>query len=161
MKGLALAMAIACAALAQASPEDACGPKGDRFKVVGDNTQHPMLAPQNGSAVLYVIGSTGGTVSIGIDGSWVGAVSGGTYFTQPIAPGQHQLCARRSTLALVMMVPVPDHEVALNSLDVKSGETYYVSATRFPDGGFKLAVLHPDEGRRLLENAKFGTSSRK
>ena len=161
MKVLALATAIASAALAQTSPVAACGPAGVRFKVVRDKTQHPLPVPRNGSALLYVIGSTGGTVPIGIDGSWVGAVADRTYFTLPITPGEHHLCARRSTIGLVMFVPVPDHNVALRSLDAKPGEIYYLSATTVPDGGFKFAVLHADEGRRLLEKAKFSTSSRK
>jgi hypothetical protein len=164
MKVLALATAVACAALAQTSPDAACGPAGARFQVVRDKTQHPLPAPQSGSAVLYVIAAnmhTGGTIAIGIDGSWVGAVRDGSYFTLPLSPGAHHLCARVSALVPVMFVPIPLHAVALHSLDAKPGENYYISAQMPPDAGFRFALLDPDEARHLLQSAKFSTSKRR
>ncbi len=57
-----------------------------------------------------------------------------------------------------MLVPITLHAIAQQAMKVKSGETYYVSAEMVPDVGFKLAVLDPDEGQHLLQNAKFSTS---
>jgi hypothetical protein len=80
-----------------------CGPKEVEFDVKTDKKQHPMAQPEPGKALVYVfeeeiadadkmkIGSV--TTRVGLDGSWVGANHGKSYFYFSVDPGEHNLCA--------------------------------------------------------------------
>jgi len=101
MRLLGLVFLLSPCVLAQSgAPDAACGSPVAAFKVSHDKTQHPTPSPQDGDAMLYVLGSVyfagPETVALGIDGTWVGAVNDNAYFSVPITPGQHHLCARFS-----------------------------------------------------------------
>jgi len=114
--------------------------------------------------MLYVLGSVyfagPETVALGIDGTWVGAVNDNAYFSVPITPGQHHLCARFSgrTGALLLVPLFKVRDVALHSLDVSPGGTYYVRAQLGIHSAFTLDLLDPDEGKLLLSHSEFSTS---
>src|SRR4029077_7511834 len=89
---------------AQNSPTDAriaagCGPDNVQFDVKVDKNQHPTPQPEAGKAIVYVfekeisdalafkIGAV--TTRVGLDGAWVGANHGESYFTFPVDPGDH------------------------------------------------------------------------
>ncbi len=81
MKTLILAVLLWRPAMAQGvTPDGVCGPAGASFTVTRDRTQHPMPAPEDGKALVYVIGSSrfpgwGFWGTLAVDGKWVGAVS--------------------------------------------------------------------------------------
>jgi hypothetical protein len=107
--------------------------------------------------MLYVFGW--GT--LGMDGKWVGAVSGkGDYFPLPIDPGEHHLCAQFTTRTGPGMLPlIKIKDIALHSLDAKSGQTYYVDLrVTMPYSGLTFDLLDPDEGKYLLASSTFSTS---
>lgn len=153
-------------ALAQSGPPDAaCGNPVAGFIVSHDKTQHPTPSAENGNAMLYVLGSVNfagsETVALGIDGTWVGAVNNNAYFSVPITAGPHHLCARLSGRAMVPLLLVPllkVREVALHSLDVRPGGTYYVRVQLGLHSAFSLDLLDPDEGKLELSHSQFSTS---
>jgi hypothetical protein len=114
--------------------------------------------------MLYVLGSVDfagpETVALGIDGAWVGAVSGHAYFSVPITPGHHHLCARFSgrTGAQLLVPLFKVRDVALHSLDVSPGGTYYVRVQFGYRSAFTFDLLDPDEGKLLLSHSEFSTS---
>lgn len=83
-----------------ANPGDSCGPANLKFEVEHDNSQTPPTDPEPGKALVYVIevfdetpGQLGiPTVRVGMDGSWVGANSGSSYFFFSVDPGEHHVC---------------------------------------------------------------------
>jgi len=80
-----------------------CGADNVEFDVKTDKSQHSQGQVPAGKALVYVfevertdavafkIGAV--TIRIGLDGQWVGANHGDTYFYFPVDPGDHSLCA--------------------------------------------------------------------
>jgi Protein of unknown function (DUF2846) len=81
-----------------------CGPSKSGFDVKTNDKQRPLpAAPPDGKALVYVvqtvweqpglvIGSQKATTRVGIDGAWVGANHGNSYFYFSIDPGPHSIC---------------------------------------------------------------------
>lgn len=102
MKTIVPILLLSCCACGQdnaaiARAEAACGPLNVKFDVKADASQHLTPAPENGKALIYVVGEEWGG-AFGVDGKWAGAISAGTYFFLPIDPGEHHLCARSQGL---------------------------------------------------------------
>jgi hypothetical protein len=80
-----------------------CGSAQVAFNVKTDKKQHPVGQPEAGKALVYIfqherrdadvsyIGSP--TTRVGVDGNWVGANRGSSYFFFSVDPGDHNLCA--------------------------------------------------------------------
>lgn len=96
---LVLAQDQAAAARAAAG----CGADGVDFGVKTDKSKHPLAQPEAGKALVYVleyerrnttfnIGNGGITTRVGLDGHWVGANHGASYFFFSVDPGEHRLC---------------------------------------------------------------------
>ena len=80
-----------------------CGPDSVQFDVKVDKSQHPSPQPESGKALVYVfeeerwdgdktkIGAV--TTRVGLDGAWVGANHGQSYFTVAVDPGDHRICS--------------------------------------------------------------------
>ena len=96
------------------------------------------------------------TSNFGIDGKWVGAVNGGSYFFVPIEPGEHHLWAM-----LQSSLPQRGPRVSVHLLKAEPGGTYYFR-TRLVgiSTGFVLQLdqLDSDEGRWFVAWSKFSTS---
>jgi hypothetical protein len=82
-----------------AAAQSACGPKNTNFDAKEDASQHPTPQPEPGSALVYVVQDMGeekcsgcALTRIGMDGSWVGANQGTSYFFFTAEPGEHHLC---------------------------------------------------------------------
>lgn len=105
---------------------DACGKDAVQFKVKTVKRQDPLTAPEAGKALLVFFESvsgdfaTGPTARFGVDGSWVGADKGASYFAVSVAPGEHHLCAVRQSGAKSDKVDVG--EVTLRA---EAGNIYY------------------------------------
>jgi hypothetical protein len=95
-------LTIAAPAWATVLP-DACGEDTAEFKVETQPAPLPLAAPEAGKAEIVFIETfdkTGfsffsgqATTRIGVDGAWVGANHGDSYFTVGVMPGEHHLCA--------------------------------------------------------------------
>jgi len=111
MKPLLLALLLGCPAFAQSQASSAlagCGPGGVSFQVKTDKKQHPMISPGPGKALVYFIQDDSRfqsvpkpTTKVGLDGQWVGATHGNSYFYFLVDPGDHNLCTDWQSLTIV------------------------------------------------------------
>jgi hypothetical protein len=107
----------------QAEREDACGPQHVHFSVHTDKRQHPIPAPLEGKAMVFVIQKNeAGTVGFALDGKWMGATEYRSYFFFPVEPGEHHVCSRDVGF-------LGSGKPLFDSFDAVPGQTYYFSKT--------------------------------
>jgi hypothetical protein len=136
--------------------EAGCGPQDAKFEVTSDESQHPAPTPEDGKALIYFVADGHLTSPFGVDGKWVGPVSGGRYFFFAIDPGEHHICAM-----LQSFLSLRGPKVSVHSLKAESGGTYYFRARMVGiSTGFVLPLdqLDSDEGRWFVAWSKFSTS---
>ena len=102
MKIALVTLLLAASAFAQAPPAiatPACGSQKVSFKVKLDESQHAPAQPEPVKARVYFFHDAGTsmtvgypTVKLGMDGAWVGANHGNSYFSVSIEPGEHRVC---------------------------------------------------------------------
>ncbi len=95
------------------------------------------------------------TVRFGLDGSWVGADNGTSYFVADIAPGVHHLCTSWQS-----SVGSLKKNVQLALFDAAPGKVYYFEARVAPSKYlvlFDLFQLNEDEGKYMVTLAKRAT----
>lgn len=140
----------------------ACGRQSVTFEVKTDRTQHPTPKPDAGKAVAYIIedqredrrpciAGCSDISEIAMDGRWVGANRGSSYFFFSLDPGMHHLCATWKKGS-----PRPQDRTALLSFTAESDATYYFRVKVIdlaPPTGFYSLDLEPvnmDEGQMLV-----------
>jgi hypothetical protein len=146
-----------------------CGASDVKFNVKTEKNQHPTAQPESGKAIVYIynavrtgasinIGSI--TVRVGLDGEWVGANHGQSYFYFPVELGDHRICAQwQSSIGRLSKL------ASAASLSAEPGQTYYLRA--FVDTGthgepfVKLEPLDPAEAILISANSAFSTSQPK
>ena len=161
MKTIAAIVLLSCCAFGQdkaavSAMEAGCGPQDAKFEVKADESQHPAPTPEDGKALIYFVADGHLTSPFGVDGKWVGAVSGGRYFFVAIDPGEHHICAM-----LQSFLPLRGPKVSVHSLKAESGGTYYFRTRMVGiSTGFVLQLdqLDSDEGRWFVAWSKFSTS---
>jgi hypothetical protein len=143
-----------------------CGPSQTEFNVKTDKNQHPTPPPASDKAMVYVFDSIKldpglviGTVTlrIGLDGDWMGANHGDSYFYFPVDPGEHRVCAQwQSTFERLSKL------ASAASLTAEAGQVYYFRAiadARSHDrGAVRLEPLDPAEAVLLTSSSAFSTS---
>jgi hypothetical protein len=92
MKTMAAIVLLPCCAFGQdkaavSATESGCGPQDAKFEVKSDEAQHPAPTPEDGKALIYFVADGHLTSPFGVDGKWVGAVTGGRYAFVAIDPG--------------------------------------------------------------------------
>jgi hypothetical protein len=148
---------FAASALAQKPPEGlpaACGPRDSGFSVKLDKSQHALAAPEPGKARVYFIQDARAfTTNIGVDGGWVGANEGNSYFSVSIEPGLHHLCAD-------IEPRLAGHQMGLLHFAAEAGQTYYFrTRLLIGQGGpeyFAFTPVDGDEAGRMI--AAYGLS---
>jgi hypothetical protein len=100
--------AFAQSKLADKAVAPGCGAEDAKFEVKTDKAQHPITQPGAGKALVYFVeddtefGSfPKPTTMAGLDGKWVGATHGNSYFSFSVDPGQHHVCASWQTTVIV------------------------------------------------------------
>jgi hypothetical protein len=104
MRTILLLFLIASPAFAQSAPGVAmapgCGAFSVTFSVKTNKNQHPFAQPDAGKALVYFVEDDSNfnatpkpTVRVGLDGAWVGATHGNSYFYFSVDVGEHHLCA--------------------------------------------------------------------
>jgi hypothetical protein len=168
------------ASLAQAKTilPDACGDDGVKFDVKTEKGQPAPAGPEAGKARIVFVESVDksqiGTcigcdivTRVGVDGAWVGANKGVSYFIYDVEPGERQVCVnwqsiRRST----------DKDIGIASFSAEPGNVYYFlakitlepfrsdRATQKPDH-LDLTKLSEDEGKYLVKISAVSASAEK
>lgn len=135
-----------------AGTSPACGPAHVSFKVKLDDSQHTLLPPEPGKARIYFIHEVGiakpiigyPTSTFAIDGVWMGADHGDSYFSASLDPGEHHLCATLHSSVV--------DDVELTHFVAEAGKTYFYR-TRPAGSGTELLELEPvdsDQGEYLI-----------
>ena len=129
-----IALLFAASAVAQspsAALPAACGSENVNFDVKLDKSRHMLERPEAGKARVYFLQDSF-SARIGLDGQWVGANRGHSYFSVSVEPGEHHLCAK---------VDAPmDHPVELVHFTAEAGKVYY----------FRGRVVPPQSGVYLF-----------
>jgi hypothetical protein len=177
-----LAVLLLCAAfvpVAQARATtlpDACGDDKVKFDVKTEDSKTAPAPPAEGKAQIVLIetmdksGMIGGdaTTRFGMDGVWVGANKGSSYFTLDVAPGEHHLCAGwQSVFGKLKQM------VGQASFTAEAGKVYYFEAKAVlhvhqygggsseTDRNLVFVQLNEDEGKYRVKAWKLATSKPK
>jgi Protein of unknown function (DUF2846) len=172
MKTLLAVLLFGTAALSQDQSEAAraamgCGPGGTKFDVQIDKKQHPILPPEPDKAIIYIfqdakrdsnvhnLGNT--TTRVGLDGVWVGANHGKSYFFVQVNPGDHHLCVAQQT-----MLKTSSKLGSALSLRAEAGKVYYfraeVQEKSEAGPGVELEAIDSAEGQSLIANSALSIS---
>ena len=158
------AMLLVCALLFAASAfaqnpygplPAACGPDNASLKVKLDYTAHAPAQPEPGKALVYFIHDAGTafahpvaypTLRLGMDGAWVGANHGDSWFAVSVEPGEHHLCATLQSRFV-------NQRMELAHLQAEAGRVYYYRSRLFVSGTAELLELDPidsDQAKYLI-----------
>ncbi len=175
MKTVLVVFLLSVSAFAQdlsvAAAESACGPSNVQFAIKIDANGHQLEPPNPGKALVYVVEDqkfkvvNDVTTRVGMDGTWVGANRGNSYFSFSVEPGKHHLCADWISGFLP-----GGRLVALTSFTAESGAVYYlrVRTSASPTSGkagagasIDLDLVNEDEGRLLVASSGLSLSQQK
>jgi hypothetical protein len=144
----------------QQSLTAACGPSAARFSFKTEYTPQPDLPSAPGKAVVYFIQDDRQfrsvprpTVLWAIDGTWVGATRGETFFRVQIDPGERHLCVRWYNSG----------ETSLAHFTAQPGGVYFFSARNSAIGDEMTALepLDTDEGALLVSQYAYSIATPK
>jgi hypothetical protein len=158
------------ASLAQAKTilPDACGDDGVKFDVKTEKDQPAPAAPVDGKAQIVFVGTVPmegaltrwPAIRYGVNGAWVGANKGNSYFTLEVNPGVQNLCVS----AQGVMRGIAKDLVDMQTLNAEAGKVYYFEARFGMMGGnggsvmtFGLVPLNENEGKYRVKAWKLST----
>ncbi|MGH9712187.1 MAG: hypothetical protein ACRD5M_02690 [Candidatus Acidiferrales bacterium] len=141
----------------QPDSQDACGSNGVHFKVQTNKKQHPTPPAPEGKAMVYVIQDQAvGTTGFAMDGKWIGANDGSSYFFFSVDPGEHRVCSWNTVFGRLFKTP------RLDSFNAQPGKVYYFLQTKDPSmyhsKGYILSQADPDEARLLISRSRLATT---
>ena len=166
MKSILAMFLFATTALAQnaaTAVAPGCGAADAKFDVKADKSQHQPAQPDKGKAVVYFVEDDSSFESspkpitrLGIDGSWVGANHGNSYFHVTVDPGEHHLCASwQSWVGFGMR-----ETSAAAHFTAEPGQVYFFRVrntwlTEHRGSHVDLSPLDSDEGQLLTSRYAF------
>lgn len=144
---------------AKARAAAGCGPSNEMFDVQTTDAKHPTAQPENGKALVYFIVDfvTAPTMRVGVDGNWVGANQGKSYFFFPVDPGDHNICAEWQSGTFKKSSERVGEAI---HLPTEAGKTYYLRLI-FGYQRMQLEETDEAEGHFLIGSALFATSKPK
>jgi hypothetical protein len=126
-----------------------CGPSQVTFDVTSDKNQHPLVQPEAGKAVVYVINLGYQTMKVALDSAWVGVDRGFAYSYFTADPGDHRLCVSQQG----------DHKQgSATSFAAASGKAYYFQLFFRASTGWDLKPIDPAKGMFLIASSAFSTT---
>jgi hypothetical protein len=144
----------------------ACGPANVNYKVNLDRSQHGPATPEAGKALVYFIhddGSGIGGAGLGsptpryaVDGAWVGANHGDSWFAVAVAPGEHHVCTALQSSFV--------QRVELAHFTAEAGKSYFFRTRLFVSGSAYLLDFEPadsDETAFLISLYPMATATAK
>jgi len=167
MRSALIALLFAASASAQtsrAAATAACGPENVSFKVQLNDSQHTLAQPEPGKARVYFFHDAGTsstlgypTVKLAMDGAWVGANHGNSYFSTSVEPGEHHVCVTlQSTLVA--------QRVELAHFTAEAEKVYYYRTRLVMSRSVELLELDPinsDQGKYLIVSFPLSVSNPK
>ena len=170
LSALLLFGSLAIAQTQSTSPAIApgCGSDNAKFDVKTDKQKHPTLQPGAGKAMLYFIeddrnfqSRPSPSTRLGVDGTWIGANHGDSYFYLPVDPGEHHLCAGWQSKVILGK----GYEMAAAHFTAEAGKSYYFRVTNNWNHeskfGIEFGPLDVDEALLLMSKFSFSTSQLK
>jgi hypothetical protein len=151
--------------IAQNAVAPGCGAEDERFDVKMHKGQHPTAQLEEGKALVYFMEDDSDygplfkpTTRAGLDGVWMGATHGNSYFYFSVAPVEHHLCASWQPED----ASKPSHTRAVAHFTAEADEVYYFRAknmwTReYGAGEIEFAELDSDEGALLASSYSWST----
>lgn len=146
-----------------AAAQAACGPNNVRFDVNLDGLQHPAPPPDPDKALVYIVQEMGqekckgcALTKLGLDGNWVGANNGDSYFYFSTEPGEHHLCLNWQS-----HFGWRSKAFAMANFTAEAGRVYYFRARIFPghlDYSFDLDPINGDQGKFLVASSIYSVS---
>jgi hypothetical protein len=170
MKGALIFFLLASPTFAQDKLADTvlapgCGAEDAKFDVKTLKHQHPVTQPDGEKALVYFIEDDSEndsifkpTIRAGLDGGWVGATRGNSYFYFSVAPGEHHLCASWQPLE----VSEKSRTRAVTHLTAEAGHVYYFRVKsrwnrNYGALNIDFSPLDSDEGKLLMSTFSFST----
>ncbi|HLV85726.1 MAG TPA: hypothetical protein VKV39_02040 [Candidatus Sulfotelmatobacter sp.] len=166
MRIFVLVTLLTASAFAQTAPvalTGACGPKNVSFKVSLNESQHDVATPEPGKALVYFIHDAGTnwnvrypTLKVALDGAWVGASHGNSYFPVSVEPGEHHLC--------VMLQSSAASGLELAHFTAAADTVYYYRTRLFYSTGLSMLELAPvdtDQAKYLIASFPMAVASPK
>ncbi|MGA8271839.1 MAG: hypothetical protein WB919_09805 [Candidatus Sulfotelmatobacter sp.] len=168
MRIIAFLIFFAVSAIAQGSPPApstaACGKGNISFKVKLDGSAHVMAQPDPGKALLYFFhdagtGQTLGypTVKLAMDGAWVGANHGNSYFPVSVDPGEHHVC-------VTLQSSLVGQRVELAHFTAEAEKVYFYRTRLVMSRSVELLEIEPidsDQGKYLIASFPLSSSTPK
>jgi len=144
----------------------ACGPTEVKFDAKQDATQHPVPQPNPDKASVYVIQDLGqeecagcAVTRVALDGKWVGANHGTSYFFFDAEPGERHICVNwQSRLESRSRV------YGLADFTAEAGHAYYFRVRLLVSRSiysFDLDPINSDQGKFLVASSPFSVSQAK
>jgi hypothetical protein len=165
LRALVLCASLACAGRVGATAlPDSCGDEKVKFDVKTQAGQPLPAGPAEGKAMIIFIEKQNqmitpfhyATVRFGMDGAWVGANVGNSYFALTVGPGVHHLCASwQSDLETLKK------DVKATSFTAEAGQVYYFEGEIVASRDtliFNFSELNEDEAKYQLKSLKLSTS---
>ena len=152
--------------VAQVTPSNpaSCGTENANFKVKLDPKEHTPAPPEPGKARIYFIHDAGTdhtlgypTVKMAVDGAWVGANHGNSYFSVSLAPGEHHVCVG-------LQSSIVEQRYELAHFTAAADSVYYYRTRLVMSRAVELLELNPidsDQGNYLIGSFPLSTSSPK
>jgi hypothetical protein len=164
---LLMAAIFAAGQAAPARSAGGCGPDKVQFNVTTDKHQHPTAKDEPEKAVVYVFSDElhtpnvsyfgGPTARVGLDGTWVGATRGESYFFTAVDPGNHEICTRwQSKLQRFSKLG------SAADFAAEAGKIYYFRITvdirQEREPAIKLEAVDNADGQLQIATRAFSTS---
>jgi len=164
MKLAVIVLLSAASAFSQAVPTTACGSENISFNVKRDDSQHQLAPPEAAKARVYFVHDAGTgitlgypTVKLAIDGAWVGANHGNSYFSVSVEPGEHHVC-------VTLQSSLVAQRVELAHFTAEAGKTYYYRTQLVTSRSVELLELDSidsDQGKYLIDSFPLSVSAPK
>jgi len=144
-----------------ASVRGGCGPSEAYFDVKTDRKQHPVAPADAGKALVYVFEDIerGPTMRVGLDGAWIGANKGKSYFFFSVDPGDHQVCTNWQSGTFK---ETSKRIGSAMTLKAEAGKVYYLRTQVYErterDLNVKFEPVEAAEGQFFISASAFSTS---
>jgi len=142
-----------------------CGSDQVHFDVKTDKKHHPAPQPETGKALIYVFQEVRQgelwifatiTTKVGLDGAWVGANHGDSYFFFAANPGNHRVCAAWQSTSEVY-----SKLASAADLTIEPGKVYYLRVKVYDreyKPQLKMEHVDPAEAQLLIAASSFNAS---